>query len=83
MGPNVKNNALPMHGNPIVNVIEEEYNNGYVIENFNDVITLLVAFHARLLGDSLISACHDNCEEYVIHLRGCEMVQADIQDQMD
>lgn len=35
------------------------------------------------MGVDLVSTFHDNCEECVIHPKGCKMVQTDIQDLMD
>lgn len=74
MRPNVKNNPLPVHGNPTMNAFEEALD-GYVIEKVDDVKTPLAAFHARLVEDGLIGVHHDDCEDCTIHLRGCKMVQ--------
>lgn len=61
MGPNMKSNALPMHGNSIVNAIEED-SDGYVIERVDDVKTPLATFHTRLVEAGLIGVHHDDCE---------------------
>lgn len=80
VGSNVKNNLLPVHG--AVNSIED-VSYVCVIQNVEDIKTPLLSFHARLVVNGLINACHDNCEECAIHPRGCKIVQADIQDLMD
>jgi hypothetical protein len=80
VGPNVKSNPLPAHGD--VNAIED-VSDVCIIKNVEDVKTPLLALHARLVGASLIDTCHDNCEECVVHPRGCKVVQTDIQNLMD
>lgn len=77
---NVKNNPLPTHG--VVNSIED-ISDVCVSQNVKDIKTSLLAFHARLVGASLVSTSHDNCKDCVIHPRGCKMVRAEIQDLMD
>lgn len=59
-----------------LNVIEE-VSNGSVIKNVNNVKTLLLAFHTRLVEASLINAWYIKCEECVINPRGCKVVQND------
>ncbi|XP_050875374.1 uncharacterized protein LOC127079000 [Lathyrus oleraceus] len=80
VGPNVKNNPLPAHGD--VNAIEDA-SDVCIIKNVENVKTPLLALHARLVGARLIDTCHDNCEECVVHPRGCKVVQTDIQNLMD
>ncbi|XP_050909079.1 uncharacterized protein LOC127122845 [Lathyrus oleraceus] len=73
MGPNVKNNPLPPHGNPAVNAIEDAFV-GVTVDKVDDVKTPLAAFRARLVEVGLINVNHDNCEECATHPRGCQMV---------
>ncbi|XP_050878639.1 uncharacterized protein LOC127082445 [Lathyrus oleraceus] len=80
VGPNVKSNPLPAHGD--VNSIEY-VSDVCIIKNVEDVKTLLIALHARLVGDSLIDTCHNNCEECVVCPRGCKVVRTDIQNLMN
>ncbi|XP_050914807.1 uncharacterized protein LOC127129715 [Lathyrus oleraceus] len=54
MGPNVKNNPLPPHGDPTVNAIEDAFV-GVMVEKVDDVKTPLAAFHARLVEAGLIN----------------------------
>ncbi|XP_050876089.1 uncharacterized protein LOC127079759 [Lathyrus oleraceus] len=82
MGPNVKNNPIPPHGDPTVNAIEDA-SDGVMVEKVDDVKTPLAAFHARLVEAGLIDICHDNCEECATHPRGCQMVRDNIQDLMN
>ncbi|XP_050919093.1 uncharacterized protein LOC127136596 [Lathyrus oleraceus] len=82
MGPNVKNNPLPSHGDPTVNAIEDSYDN-VMVEKVDDVKTPLAAFHARLVEAGLIDVYHDSCEECATHLRGFQMVRDNIQDLMN
>ncbi|XP_050915683.1 uncharacterized protein LOC127130762 [Lathyrus oleraceus] len=79
-GPNVKSNPLPTHGD--VNAIED-VSDVCIIKNVEDVKTLLLSLHARLVRVNLIDTCHDNCEECVVYPRGCKLVRADIQNLMD
>lgn len=81
MGPNVKNNPLPLNGDPIVNAIEDA-SGGVMIDKVDDVKTPLATFHARLVEAGMIDVCHDSCEECVAHLRGCQMIRDNIQDLM-
>lgn len=55
LGPNVKSNPLPAH--ETVNAIEEAFD-GDVIKDVANIKTPLLAFHARLVEDGLVSACH-------------------------
>jgi hypothetical protein len=71
---------LPAHGD--VNAVEDA-SDVCIIKNVEDVKNLLLALHAGLVGDRLIDTCHDNCEECVVHPRGCKVVQNDIQNLMD
>ncbi|XP_050916535.1 uncharacterized protein LOC127131664 [Lathyrus oleraceus] len=80
IGPNVKSNPLPAHGD--VNAIEDA-SDVCIIKNVENVKTQLLELHARLAGASLIDTCHDDCEECVIHPRGCKVVRNDIQNLMD
>jgi hypothetical protein len=80
LGPNVKSNPLPAH--ETVNAIEEA-SDGDVIKDVANIKTSLLAFHARLVEDGLVSACHKDCEEFAIHPGGCEMVRKDVQDLMN
>ncbi|XP_050877333.1 uncharacterized protein LOC127081091 [Lathyrus oleraceus] len=82
MGPNVKNNPLPPHGDPAVNAIEDA-SAGVTVDKVDDVKTPLVAFHARLVEAGLINVNHENCEECVTHPKGCQMVRDNIQSLMD
>ncbi|XP_050889366.1 uncharacterized protein LOC127094592 [Lathyrus oleraceus] len=82
MGPNVKDNPLPLHGNPTVDAIENS-SDGVVVEKVDNVKTPLVAFHARLVEVDLINDCHDSCEECAMHPRGFQMVCDNIQDLMN
>ncbi|XP_050876694.1 uncharacterized protein LOC127080417 [Lathyrus oleraceus] len=82
MGPNVKNNPLPPHGNPEVNAIEDA-SVGVTVEKVEDVKTPLAAFHARLVEAGLVNVDHDNCEECATHPRGCQVVRDNIQGLMD
>ncbi|XP_050897670.1 uncharacterized protein LOC127104530 [Lathyrus oleraceus] len=82
MGPNVKNNPLPPHGDPTVNTIEDA-SDGVMVEKVDDVKTPLVAFHARLVEAGLIDVCHDSCEKCATHLKGFQMVRDNIQDLMN
>ncbi|XP_050919585.1 uncharacterized protein LOC127137143 [Lathyrus oleraceus] len=79
MGPNVKNNPLPPHGDPTVNAIEDAFV-GVMVEKVDDVKTPLAAFHARLVKTGLIDVLHDKCEECAAHLKGCQVVRDNIQD---
>lgn len=65
-----------------MNIIVEAFD-GHVIEKVNDVKTSLAAFHAWLMEDGLMGACHDDCEECYIHPRGCQMVRDDVRDLMN
>ncbi|XP_050876645.1 uncharacterized protein LOC127080362 [Lathyrus oleraceus] len=80
VGPNVKSNPLPTHGD--VNASEDVYD-VCIIKNVEYVKTLLLALHARLVGASLIDTYHDNCQECALFPRGCKLVGADIQNLMD
>ncbi|XP_050909656.1 uncharacterized protein LOC127123486 [Lathyrus oleraceus] len=82
MGPNVKNNPLPPHGDPTVNAIEDA-STVVMVEKVEDVKTPLAAFHARLVEAGLVNVDHDNCEECATHPRGCQMVRDNIQNLMD
>ncbi|XP_050877217.1 uncharacterized protein LOC127080975 [Lathyrus oleraceus] len=82
MGPNVKNNPLPPHGDPTVNAIEDA-SVGVMVEKVEDVKTPLAVFHARLVEVGLINVRHDNCEECATHPRGCQMVRDNIQNLMN
>ncbi|XP_050877409.1 uncharacterized protein LOC127081171 [Lathyrus oleraceus] len=82
MGPNMKDNLIPLHRNPTVNVIEDA-SDGIVVEKVDNVRTPLAAFHARLVEVGLINVCHDNCEECAIHPKGCQMVHDNIQSLMN
>ncbi|XP_050878147.1 uncharacterized protein LOC127081963 [Lathyrus oleraceus] len=68
VGPNVKSNPLPGHGD--INAIED-VSDVCIIKNVEDVKTPLLALHARLVGDSLSDTCHENCEECAVYPRGC------------
>ncbi|XP_050920478.1 uncharacterized protein LOC127138120 [Lathyrus oleraceus] len=61
MGPNMKNNPLPPHGDPTVNAIEDA-SVGVTVDKVDDVKTPLAAFHARLVEAGLINVRHDKCE---------------------
>jgi hypothetical protein len=80
VGPNVKNNPLLAHG--VVNVIEY-VSDVCIIKNVEDVKTLLLGLHARLVGASMIDTYHDNCDECAIYPRGFKLVRADIKNLMD
>ncbi|XP_050895830.1 uncharacterized protein LOC127102504 [Lathyrus oleraceus] len=82
MGPNVKNNPLPPHGDPAVNAIEDAFV-GITVDKVDDVKTPLVAFHSRLVEAGLINVNHENCEECATHPKGCQMVRDNIQGLMD
>ncbi|XP_050889414.1 uncharacterized protein LOC127094647 [Lathyrus oleraceus] len=82
MGPNVKNNPLPPHGDPTVNAIEDA-STVVMVEKVDDVKTPLAAFHARLVEAGLINVNHDNCEECATYPKGCQVVRDNIQDLMD
>ncbi|XP_050875287.1 uncharacterized protein LOC127078916 [Lathyrus oleraceus] len=82
MGPNVKNNSFPPHGDPTVNAIEDT-SDGVVVEKVDDVRTPLAAFHSQLVEVGLINVSHDSCEECAIHPRGCQVVRDNIQDLMN
>ncbi|XP_050919511.1 uncharacterized protein LOC127137057 [Lathyrus oleraceus] len=82
MGPNVKNNPLPPHGDPAVNAIEDA-STVVMVEKVEDVKTHLAAFHARLVEAGLVNVDHDNCEECAIYPKGCQVVRDNIQDLMD
>ncbi|XP_050909473.1 protein NSP-INTERACTING KINASE 3 [Lathyrus oleraceus] len=82
VGPNVKNNPLPPHGDPAVNAIEDAFV-GITVDKVDDVKTLLVAFHARLVEAGLINVNHENCEECATHPKGCQVVRDNIQGLMD
>ncbi|XP_050877865.1 uncharacterized protein LOC127081679 [Lathyrus oleraceus] len=82
MGPNVKNNPLPHHGDHVVNAIEDAFV-GVMVEKVDDVKTPLAAFHARLVEAGLINVSHEDCEEYATYSRGCQVVQHNIQDFMN
>lgn len=80
VGPSVKSNPLPAHGD--VNATED-VSDVCIIKNVEDVKTPLLALHAKLVGASLIDACHSNCEECVVYPRECKVVRTDIQNLMD
>ncbi|XP_050897366.1 uncharacterized protein LOC127104210 [Lathyrus oleraceus] len=82
MGPNVKNNPLPPYGDPTVNAIEYA-SVGVMVEKVDNVKTPLAVFHARLVEAGLIDVRHNNCEEYVAHPKGCQLVWDNIQDLMN
>ncbi|XP_050895541.1 uncharacterized protein LOC127102176 [Lathyrus oleraceus] len=82
MGPNVKNNTLPPHGDPAVNAIKDAFV-GVMVDKVDDVKIPLAAFHARLVEVGLINDRHDNCEECATHPRGCQMVRDNIQNLMN
>ncbi|XP_050890018.1 uncharacterized protein LOC127095358 [Lathyrus oleraceus] len=82
MGPNVKNNPLPPHGDPAVNAIEDA-STVVMVEKVEDVKTPLAAFHARLVEAGLVNVDHDNCEECATYPKGCQVVRDNIQDLMD
>ncbi|XP_050890365.1 uncharacterized protein LOC127095765 [Lathyrus oleraceus] len=82
MGPNVKNNPLPPHGDPTVNAIEDA-STVVMVEKVEDVKTPLAAFHARLVEAGLVNVDHDNCEECATRPRGCQVVRDNIQNLMD
>ncbi|XP_050914977.1 uncharacterized protein LOC127129916 [Lathyrus oleraceus] len=82
MGPNVKNNPLPPHGNPAVNAIEDAFV-GVTVDKVDDVKTPLAAFHARLVEAGMININHENCEECATYPKGCQVVRDNIQDLMD
>ncbi|XP_050883704.1 uncharacterized protein LOC127086918 [Lathyrus oleraceus] len=82
MGPNVKNNPLPPHGDPAVNAIEDAFV-GVTVDKVDDVKTPLEAFHARLVEAGLINVNHENCEECATYPKGCQLVRDNIQDLMD
>ncbi|XP_050918975.1 uncharacterized protein LOC127136468 [Lathyrus oleraceus] len=82
MGPNVKNNPLPPHGNPAVNAIEDA-SVGVTVDKVDDVKTPLATFHARLVEAGMINVNHENCEECDTHPKGCQVVRDNIQDLMD
>ncbi|XP_050896739.1 uncharacterized protein LOC127103531 [Lathyrus oleraceus] len=82
MGPNVKNNPLPPHGNPAVNAIEDA-SVGVTVDKVDDVKTPLAAFHARLVEAGMINVNHENCEECATYPKGCQVVRDNIQDLMD
>ncbi|XP_050908104.1 uncharacterized protein LOC127121698 [Lathyrus oleraceus] len=82
IGPNVKNNPLPPHGDPSVNAIEDAFA-GVMVEKVEDVKTPLAAFHARLVEAGLINDSHENCEECATYPRGCQVVRDNIQDLMN
>ncbi|XP_050888913.1 uncharacterized protein LOC127094086 [Lathyrus oleraceus] len=82
MGPNVKNNPLPPHGNPAVNAIEDA-SVGVKVDKVDDVKTPLAAFHARLVEVGMINVNHENCEECATYPKGCQVVRDNIQDLMD
>ncbi|XP_050909048.1 uncharacterized protein LOC127122809 [Lathyrus oleraceus] len=82
MGPNVKNNPLPPHGDPVVNAIEDA-SVGVTVDKMDDVKTPLAAFHARLVEAGLINVNHENCEECATYPKGCQVVRDNIQDFMD
>ncbi|XP_050909572.1 uncharacterized protein LOC127123393 [Lathyrus oleraceus] len=82
MGPNVKNNPLPPHGNPTVNAIEDA-SVGVTVDKVDDVNTPLAAFHARLVEAGMINVNHENCEECATYPKGCQVVRDNIQDLMD
>lgn len=66
----------------VVNAIEY-VSDVCIIKNVEDVKSLLLALHARLVSVSLIDTCYDNREECVVYPRGCKLVWADIQNLMD
>lgn len=68
------------HGS--VNSIEDTYD-VFMIQNVKDIKTRLLAFHLRFVEAGVFSICHKDCEECVIHPRGCKMMQGDIQDMMN
>ncbi|XP_050916132.1 uncharacterized protein LOC127131245, partial [Lathyrus oleraceus] len=80
VGPNVKNNPLPAHGD--VNAVEDA-SDVCVIKNVEDVKTPLLALHAGLVKARLIDTCHDSCEDCVIQPKGCKVVRNDIQNLMN
>ncbi|XP_050889696.1 uncharacterized protein LOC127094983 [Lathyrus oleraceus] len=82
MGPNVKNNPLPLHGDPAVNAIEDA-SVGVTVDKVDDVKTPLATFHARLVEVGLINVNHENCEEFATYPKGCQVVRDNIQDLMD
>ncbi|XP_050897204.1 uncharacterized protein LOC127104025 [Lathyrus oleraceus] len=82
MGPNMKNNPLPPHGDPAVNAIEDA-SIGVMVENVDDVKTPLAAFHARLVEACLINVSRENCVECATYPKGCQVVRDNIQDLMN
>ncbi|XP_050915537.1 uncharacterized protein LOC127130598 [Lathyrus oleraceus] len=82
MGPNMKNNPLPPHGNPAVNAIEDA-SVGVTVDKVDDVKTHLAAFHARLVEAGMINVNHENCEKCATYPKGCQVVRDNIQDLMD
>ncbi|XP_050890237.1 uncharacterized protein LOC127095610, partial [Lathyrus oleraceus] len=80
VGPNVKNNPLPAHGD--VNAVEDA-SDMCVIKNVEDVKTPLLTLHAGLVRARLIDTCHDSCEECAIQPKGCKVVRNDIQSLMN
>ncbi|XP_050896536.1 uncharacterized protein LOC127103311 [Lathyrus oleraceus] len=81
MGPNVKNNPLPPHGDPIVNAIEDA-SDGVMVKKVDDAKTPLATFHAGLVEADLINVYHNSCEECATHSRGCQTIRDNIQDLM-
>ncbi|XP_050919635.1 uncharacterized protein LOC127137195 [Lathyrus oleraceus] len=82
MGPNVKNNPLPPHGDPAVNAIGDA-STVVMVAKVEDVKTPLAAFHARLVEAGMINVNHENCEECATYPKGCQVVRDNIQHLMD
>lgn len=58
--PNVRNNPLPRHGSPGVNVVES-FTDESLLKVVFDLKTPLAAVHAKLVEVELIKEVHEKC----------------------
>lgn len=69
--PNVKNNSLPNHGGPTVNVVLEE--KGTKMESLvGDLTTPLSGISVNLQKHGVLKGVHENCEVCKTDPEGCK-----------
>ena len=78
----MKNNPLPYHGGPTINVIEEFVECGLVKE-VAMITTLTAVIRENLTEAGLIKEVHDNCELCLSESDECKGLEKSLQWLMD
>lgn len=80
--PNIKNNPIPGHAGPTINVVEVSEDN-VLIRKINQVKTHMTRIHEKLIGYEKFEKLHANCEVCLLNLDKCKKVKKCLQLMMD